>query len=42
MREDAYAYSHIYTIISDDGRNNAFERVDAFPSTAYCSSYKSQ
>jgi len=42
IREDAYAYWHIYTIISDDGRNNAFERVDASTSTAYCSSYKSQ
>lgn len=35
MREDAMAYSHIYTIISDDGRNNAFERVDASSSTAH-------
>jgi hypothetical protein len=42
IREDAYAYWHIHTIISDDGRNNAFERVDASTSTAYCSSHKSQ
>lgn len=26
IREDAAAYSHIYTIRSDDGRNNAFEK----------------